>query len=92
MEKNLDVAQKNLLATVYNVVDQENLSDGSWYDRPEDSALPFAARRCPQGDALETQWVSTMAREAMKLDLACSMRSMSCERRHRQGSRQGLRH
>jgi len=26
-EKNLDVAQENLLATVYNVVDQENLSD-----------------------------------------------------------------
>eukprot|EP00445_Apocalathium_hangoei_P006858 CAMPEP_0203856256 /NCGR_PEP_ID=MMETSP0359-20131031/10074_1 /ASSEMBLY_ACC=CAM_ASM_000338 /TAXON_ID=268821 /ORGANISM="Scrippsiella Hangoei, Strain SHTV-5" /LENGTH=156 /DNA_ID=CAMNT_0050772849 /DNA_START=720 /DNA_END=1190 /DNA_ORIENTATION=+ len=46
---------------MYNVVDQENLSDGSWYDRPEDSALPFAARRCPRGDALETLWVSTMA-------------------------------
>eukprot|EP00445_Apocalathium_hangoei_P034559 CAMPEP_0203941856 /NCGR_PEP_ID=MMETSP0359-20131031/78176_1 /ASSEMBLY_ACC=CAM_ASM_000338 /TAXON_ID=268821 /ORGANISM="Scrippsiella Hangoei, Strain SHTV-5" /LENGTH=115 /DNA_ID=CAMNT_0050872491 /DNA_START=115 /DNA_END=461 /DNA_ORIENTATION=- len=26
-EKNLDVAQENLPATVYNVVDQENLSD-----------------------------------------------------------------
>jgi len=60
-EKNLDVAQENLLATAYNVVDQENLSDGSWYDRPEDSALPFAARRRPRGDALETLRVSTTA-------------------------------
>jgi len=60
-EKNLDVAQENLLATAYNVVDQENLSDGSWYDRPEDSALQFAVRRRPRGDALETLRVSTTA-------------------------------